>query len=631
MRCQLGHAAMRGRAQTKMAAQGGIAARLHPDIEAAASDFLDGIQQPCAGRQFGHLGRLRQCLGSGMHGLARQQGGQRQQLISVLTFSRCQRAQHQAVARQRSGLVEHQRIHGGQRLQPLQIAHQHAAARQGAGRRQHGHGRGQRKRTGTGDDEHGHGHHHGLARVGGPPPDGGGQRRQQHHDEKRPGHLVGQLGQGWLLQRSAFHQIHDLRKAGALTHAVHSHLDNTVQVVAAGGDCIALCAQNRRGLASQKRLIGMGGAAQNPAVCGESLAREHTHHITHTQAARGHTLELSRVRLLTQHRIRQPVHHGFQCTGRAVAQAQLQPAPREQEEDKHGQRVEEDFLTERTGGIKSAQRADDKGDQHAQGHGQVHAHAALGDVLERALEERAATKQHHGQRNHPGCPAQQGLHLQRQVAGPRRVGGPCIHHHLHHAQAGHQPAPQGTARLGLAQLARKCVARGQGAIAGTRYGLHPLRWKHLGGTPLDTGSARCGTDFGCLHSGDSPKRLLDGQRTCSTVHALQNHKGIPHRGLGCVLGDWSLGALAGGATKRAPFLRIVQQMTVHLGQVQETGVSNSMLCRGRLDSSVLGHVSSVTTPDDTHLDINQPLTAQSTYACIYNTCNLRRKLCTTAF
>ncbi|KWT68071.1 hypothetical protein APV28_3876 [Comamonas testosteroni] len=115
------------------------------------------------------------------------------------------------------------------------------------------------------------------------------------------------------------------------------------------------------------------------------------------------------------------------------------------------------------------------------------------------------------------------------------------------------------------------------------------------------------------------------------MHALQNHKGIPHRGLGCVFGDWGLGALTGGATKRAPFLRIVQQMTVHLGQVQETGVSNSMLCRGRLDSSVLGHVSSVTTPDDTHLDINQPLTAQSTYACIYNTCNLRRKLCTTAF
>jgi hypothetical protein len=44
----------------------------------------------------------------------------------------------------------------------------------------------------------------------------------------------------------------------------------------------------------QKRLIGMGGAAQNPAVCGESLAREHAHHITHT-AARGHTLELARV------------------------------------------------------------------------------------------------------------------------------------------------------------------------------------------------------------------------------------------------------------------------------------------------------------------------------------------------
>jgi hypothetical protein len=56
---------MRGRAQAKMAAQGGIAARLHPDIEAAASNFLHGVQQPCAGRQFGHLGRLRQGLEAG--------------------------------------------------------------------------------------------------------------------------------------------------------------------------------------------------------------------------------------------------------------------------------------------------------------------------------------------------------------------------------------------------------------------------------------------------------------------------------------------------------------------------------------------------------------------------------------
>jgi hypothetical protein len=38
--------------------------------------FLNGVQQPRAGRQFGHLGRLRQAW-KRMHGLTRQQGGQR--------------------------------------------------------------------------------------------------------------------------------------------------------------------------------------------------------------------------------------------------------------------------------------------------------------------------------------------------------------------------------------------------------------------------------------------------------------------------------------------------------------------------------------------------------------------------
>jgi hypothetical protein len=84
------------------------------------------------------------------------------------------------------------------------------------------------------------------------------------------------------------------------------------------------------------------------------------------------------------------VQQGLQRTGRAIAQAQLQPAAREQEKDKHRERVEVDFTAECASGLEGPGRADQKGDQDAQRHRQIHADLAAAQVTPGLPEEGAA-------------------------------------------------------------------------------------------------------------------------------------------------------------------------------------------------------------------------------------------------
>ncbi|MNV21862.1 hypothetical protein D3C71_1128080 [compost metagenome] len=223
-----------------------------------------------------------------VHRVARQRRRQSQHLFRAPPMGGVYGLQGHAIPRERAGLVEHDSVHMGQRLQPLQVAHQHTMARQRASGGEHGHRRGQRQRAGAGDDEHSYRHHQGMPRVGRPPVHCSQARCHEHRHQKRPRNAIRQLGKAWLLQRRTFHQCHDLREAGLPARAFHMHLHRRLQVVAARRDRAAHGARHGGGLARQQGFIGVRAAQRDAPIGRKRLARQHTDGVARHHAARGH-------------------------------------------------------------------------------------------------------------------------------------------------------------------------------------------------------------------------------------------------------------------------------------------------------------------------------------------------------
>ena len=430
------------------------------------------------------------------------------------------------IAGERARFVEHHRIDLRQGFQPLQVAHQHALARQRACCRQHRHRCGQRQGAGTSDDEHRHRHHQRVPRVFRPPPSGSSKGSQQHSHQKRFGDAVRQLGQAWLLQASALHQGHDLCKAGLGAHTFHANFYRRLQVVAASSHRAAFGLVHRGRFTGQQGFVGLGAAFENRAVGRKRLARQDAHRVAHHQAPHRHAGECT-ISAQALHAVGQAIEHRLQRTGRAVTQAQLQPAPGEQEENEHGQRVEVHLATKDAIGVEGACRAHHKGDAHAKRHGQIHAHLPLAYIAQGTGKERAAGKKDHGQRNHPRGPAQQRFHLLRQIAGLRHVRRPCVHHHLHHAKTGHQPAPQRTAAFHQPLAAHKSIHGRNRAIPRAAHRCHPLRWQHPARLPHHAGATGGGAHIGLQHTGHGLQGIFNGEGTGRAMHSIQHHMRIP--------------------------------------------------------------------------------------------------------
>ena len=168
---------------------------------------------------------------------------------------------------------------------------------------------------------------------------------------------------------------------------------------------------------------------------------------------------------LTLHHIGQSVEDFVQRARCAIPHAQGQPAPREQEENKHGEGVEIDRRSPPSTGLKGGQSADAKGDGHAQCHGQVHANAPRFEVLPSALPIGRARKHQNGQAQHPTGPMQELQTVPRDVGTAIHILGSGVHHHLHHAKACHGPLPNHQARFNLSLDARQRIVGGYGLVA----------------------------------------------------------------------------------------------------------------------------------------------------------------------
>ena len=174
----------------------------------------------------------------------------------------------------------------------------------------------------------------------------------------------------------------------------------------------------------------------------------------------------------------------------------------------------------------------------------------MADVAQGTGKEGTAGKQNHRQANDPGGPAQQTLHLCAQIPRVRNVGGPRVHHDLHHAKTRHQPAPQGTPLFLHALLARLGIGRRERAIARAAHRSKPEGRGRSRCIPDHPGTLAGSTDICLLNAGDAAQCIFNRQCTGCAVHAFNDHVRLPALTRSLVVQL---------AAKDRPLRRIVQQ------------------------------------------------------------------------
>ncbi len=286
------------------------------------------------------------------------------------------------------------------------------------------------------------------------------------------------------------------------------------------------CLFHRARLTGKQCFVCLRLAFDQFTICRKCLARQNTQHVALPDAPAGYPLEAT-VRHLALNAFRQASHQVIECTGRLVAQARFQPAAGQQEKYEHGDRVEIDFFCPPALRPESRNRTDNEHDDDAERNRQIHADLLMADIAPGIFKERPAGEQHDRQRQHPGGPAQKMEDVRRHVARLGNIDRSRIHHDLHHAEAGDQPAPE-CQTLHLFPAGQGiCIRCRHGAVAGTIDCRHPIRRPGLACRPLDCGTAGDAIDFCLQHSRHGLQGTLDGIGTGGAMHAFNYQMRIP--------------------------------------------------------------------------------------------------------
>ena len=137
----------------------------------------------------------------------------------------------------------------------------------------------------------------------------------------------------------------------------------------------------------------------------------------------------------------------------------------------------------------------------------------------------------------------------RQLARAGHVGRRGQHHHLHHAEAGDEQAPQRPPAFSAAQFARRRGGIGRGVVAGTAHRLDQRRRPCALRVPAHRGALAGRADRGLADAVDADQRLFDDAGAGRAVHARQAQRRFGH----------ALAVAVGGPAREALLLqRIVQ-------------------------------------------------------------------------
>ena len=181
---------------------------------------------------------------------------------------------------------------------------------------------------------------------------------------------------------------------------INAHLHGVGHVVTARHHAAAHRTLYRLRLTRHQRFVGKCVADDQCAICGERLARQDANHIADFQSPHGNSLEAA-VGVQPLHRVWQALHQHLQRARGSGAQALLQPAARQQKEDKHREGIKIHLMPPPALRLKRGGAANGKSHCDAQRHRQIHADAALSQVSPSIPKKRPARKQHHRQAEHP--------------------------------------------------------------------------------------------------------------------------------------------------------------------------------------------------------------------------------------
>ncbi|GBD41573.1 hypothetical protein HRbin39_00957 [bacterium HR39] len=446
-----------------------------------------------------------------------------------------------------AGLVEDHRVHRVRPLQGLDVAHEDAGPRGGAGPRHQRHRRGEPERAGTGDHQHRDGGHQRLLEGAAPKqPAGEGEERDgDHHRHEDGGDAVHQPLDGGLPGPGLLHQPGDARERGVAAHPQRADLHRAGAVHGAGQHPVTGAARHRHALAGDQGLVELALAGHDLAVHRHPLAGSDQDDVAHAHLV-DRDLDVPPVAahpgaLGTQR------HQPADGLGGAAPGPLLEPLADADHGDDDGGAVEVEVARGRIAERQHEGEAVEVRGGGAERHQHIHAagaraqrlprpavEAPAGDELDRGGEQQLAprgerARQAEGVGGELG-EERQGEQHRSQRDQPLAAQGALVHH----------PAP---------------LFGEPGTIAGLFHRLQQIARLHRTGQHRHLGGAQRQVDAGVHHPRHREQRLLDPPHAGGAAHALDHQRhalarhavaGLLHR-LDELAGRGAFGELHAGA------------------------------------------------------------------------------------
>ena len=472
-----------------------------------------------------------------MLGVAFDRGGGGEDVVAGVAGQEGDVAQGGRAAGERAGLVEDDRIDGGEALDRLGGAEEHAQLGGAPAARHDGGGGGEAERAGAGDDEHRDGverrEGEGGRRPHGQPEQEGGGGDDQHGGHEDAGDAVGEGLHGGLGGLGRLDEGDDAGEHGVGADLCGAHAEGAGAVDRRAEDLRAGGLVDGHALAREHRLIDRAGAGQDDAVDGDLVAGADEHDVAGADLIDGHVHRLGVLAVAQQMGGLGPEVEQAADGGRgAPLGARLQvAAERDEADDDEGGLVEDGAVE--AGAVEGAGRerrgdAVGHGGRRADGDEHVHVGAAVPHDVRRGAEDATPAPAVDGRRD-----AEE--NQEEDVRVPVEAGGAVDLHGEEDGPAereGEQGVGQEAAafvvaaplagfgcgrRLGLGARRDDAVARG-GDCA--RQGVGQGVGGDIGAGQVDAGALGGEVDGRGLDAGDAGQRPLDAADTGGAVHPL---------------------------------------------------------------------------------------------------------------
>ena len=438
---------------------GGVAGlavrRRPPDLHAPALDGRgDALAdarleaQRRAEREAARLGGAHERLSQRM--LRELLGARREaeQLVGIPRGGRADRGELRAALGERARLVQRDEVDGGEPLQRVAAAEEHAALGRAAGADEHGGRGGEPERARAGDDEHRDGRHERVREAGAErQPDARrdhGDAEHDRHEDRRD--AVGEALDGRAPPLRLAHEPDDARQGRVAADGRGAHRERAGAVDGRAGDGVARRLLDREGLAGQHRLVDGRAALLDLAVDGHALAGAHLEHVAHGDGLDGDVLRPARGH--AARRLGRERHEPLDGFAGAAARARLQPAPAQDERHDHRRGLEVDRRRRSTGRDESRRHHGERAEAERRADAERDERVHVGRAVARrrpAGGEKAAPRPEHDR----------GREREHEPARARKVERAVRHRDPHDGQRQRRRDEGGAAELPELALTRR--------------------------------------------------------------------------------------------------------------------------------------------------------------------------------